>query len=111
MGFIKRILFFFIVIFLFFSLTKNIFDYQKKYQLYLEFKNENDAAKKQNIALKTKLLLESDPKEIEKTIRDKLNLTKPGEAVIIIAQPTPTPVVITPTPAPNWKQWWDVYFK
>ncbi len=111
MSLIKKILFFSIVIFLFFSLTKNIFDYQKKYQLYLEFKNEYGAAKKQNIALKTQLLLESDPKEIEKTIRDKLNLTKPGEAVIIIPQPSPTPVVVTPTPAPNWQQWWEVYFK
>lgn len=91
--------------FLLFSLVKNLIDYRGKLSFYNSFKKEYEAEKKKNISLNTQYLLENDPAEIEKTIRNKLNLVKPGETEIIIPQPTPTVFVPTPTPEPNWHQW------
>ena len=60
--------------------------------------------------LKTQLVKKSDTNEIEKTIRNKLNMLKQDEVAIILRQPTPTPLLITPTPLPNYLQWWQVFF-
>lgn len=100
-----------VVVFLLFSLIKNVIDYQKKLAFFEAFQKELSLTNKQNIALKTEILKSQDPFKIEKTIRDKLNLQKPGEMVFILPAPTPTPVVVTPTPAPTWLQWWNVFFK
>lgn len=78
---------------------------------YESFKTKYESEKKRNITLKTTILKESDRNELEKTIRNKLNLIQPGEKLIILPQATPTPFVPTPTPAPNWIQWKDVFFK
>lgn len=52
-----------------------------------------------------------DTYELEKTIRNKLNLTKPGETMVLIPQPTTTPTILTPTPLPVYKQWMNTFFK
>lgn len=95
-------------IFLFFSLTKTIFDYRNTLSFYQSFKTEYEAAKHENIALQTKILRASDRNELEKTIRNKLNLLKKNEIAVIVPLPTPTPTVLTPTPAPVYKQWQTV---
>ncbi len=95
---------------IFFSLIKNIFDYQKKLLFFQEFKNQAKKEQDKNRTLKTEILKSGDINNIEKTIRDKLNLSKKGEEVIILVRPTPTPVVVIPTPAPVWRQWWSVFF-
>ena len=100
----KDLIFFFIAFFFINSLLKNIFNFQKKYQFYLEIKNHYQQLKKKNIELKTQLLRKTDPIEIEKKAREKLNLSKEGEIIIILPQPTPTPT-LTPTPSSNWKKW------
>ena len=108
---IRKIFLYLFLIFVIISLIKNIFDYQKKYQFYLGFKNSLEKEKKENLSLKTEYLKKTDPAELEKTIRNRLNLTRPDEAVVIIPEPSPTPIIIIPTPIPNWRQWWMVYFK
>lgn len=110
MNLLKNVIIGLVVIFIFFSLVKNIFDYQKKLLFFEEFKKEAKNEQDKNTALKTAVLKSGDINKIEKTIRDKLNLSKKGEEVVILARPTPTPVVITPTPAPVWRQWWGVFF-
>lgn len=84
-------------------------DYQKKLAFYQDYKKNYEKEKKQNIVFKTELLKQSDPHEIEKTIRNKLNLLKPDEVAIIMRQPTPTPAIVTPTPLPNYLQWLQVF--
>ncbi len=111
MTLVKKIVIGLLLIFLFSSLTKNIFNYQKKLQFHEDYKQEFEKEKKRNIALKTDVLKKSDPNEVEKTIRNRLNLAQPNETVIILSQPTPTPLLITPTPLPNWHQWWKTFFK
>lgn len=110
MKFLRKIVFFLLLLFFFSSLTKNLFDYGKKLSFFEDFRKEYEKEKKRNIELKTQLLKKSDPNEIEKTIRNKLNLLRPDEVVIILKQPTPTPTVITPTPLPNYLQWLKVFF-
>ena len=97
------------LLFLVSSLTKNIVDYQKKLQFYEDYKTGFESEKKRNITLKTEVLKNSDLNEIEKTLRNKLNLLKPDEIAIIVPKPTPTVLIITPTPLPTWKQWKDLF--
>lgn len=110
MKLIKKIVIFLLLVFFFSSLSKNLLDYGKKIQFYQDFKDNYDKEKKRNMELKTDILKESDPTEIEKTIRNKLNLLKPDEVAIILPQPTPTPILITPTPIPNYLKWWKAFF-
>lgn len=108
MRLIKRGLLFFLFAFLFFSVTKTFFDYRRNYDFYENYKNEFLQEKKRNTELKTQILKNSDYNEIEKTIRNKLNLLKPNEVAVIIPSPTPTPTIFIPTPPPVYKQWWSV---
>ncbi|MFH1826924.1 MAG: septum formation initiator family protein, partial [bacterium] len=88
---IKRIFVTIILIFLFFSLTKNIFDYRKTINFYQSFKNDYEKEKKKKIILQTNILKSQDPYEVEKIIRNKLNLLKDGEVALIIPRPTTIP--------------------
>ena len=108
---VKKSFFLLLIIFLLYSLIKNVLNYQSKLQFYESFKEDYLKEKKQNITLKTQVLKNKDPGQIEKTIRNKLNLLKPDEVAIILPQPTPTPILVTPTPLPNWLQWWQVIVK
>ncbi|NMB83973.1 hypothetical protein GYA28_01660 [Candidatus Roizmanbacteria bacterium] len=108
-GYIKKIFFVLLVIFLFSSLTKNLLGYQEKIRFYNDFRQELEKEKKTNLTLKTQVMKISDPHELEKTIRNKLNLTQPGEQTIILPEPSPTPAITTPTPLPNWQLWWQVF--
>ena len=110
MKLIRRVVFFLLLLFFFSSLTKNLFDYRRRLSFYEDYKRDFEKEEKRNIELKTEVLKKSDPNEIEKTIRNKLNLLKPDQVAIILKQPSPTPVVITPTPLPNYLQWWKVFF-
>lgn len=109
MKYLRKIFFFLLILFFLSSLTKNLFDYQKKMSFYQTFKNDYEKEKKRNVELQTELRKKNDPNELEKTIRNKLNLQKPDEVVVILKQPTPTPVIITPTPLPNYLQWWKLF--
>ena len=92
-------------------MIKNIINYREKYSFYLGYKQDFEKEKKKNIEYKTEYLKKTDPNELEKTIRNRLNLSKPDELVIIMSRPTPTPFILTPTPPPNWQQWVNLYFK
>jgi cell shape-determining protein MreC len=78
---------------------------------YQGFKNEYQDEKKKNETLKTQLLKNNDSYEMEKTIRNQLNLTKDNEVEVIIPDPTPSPVVVTPTPEPPALQWAHTFIK
>ena len=110
MGLIKRIIIILLLLFFFSSLTKTLFDYRKKVAFYEGYRNQYEKEKKLNTKLKTEILKKSAPAEVEKTIRNKLNLLFSDEVAIILPYPTPTIVTPTPTPLPNWQQWWNVFF-
>jgi len=106
----KRIFTIIILTFLFFSLTKNIFDYKKTISFYQGFKQEYEKEKKRKIELKTNILKSKDPYEIEKILRNKLNLLKEGEIAIIIPDPIPTPKQRKQPSKPIFKQWMEALF-
>lgn len=91
--------------FLLFALSKNIVDYRRNIKLHQTLKGEFDDKKKENIKLKTNVLRYNDPDELEKTIRNKLNMIKGDEVAIILPPPTPTPIGPSPSPAQPHKQW------
>ncbi len=107
----KSILFACLLLFFTYALTRNFFEYKKNVLFYKDYKTEYEKEKKTNTTLKTQLLKNSDPHEVEKTIRNKLNLLQPNEVAVIIPLPSPTPIAITPTPAPVYEQWWNSFFK
>ena len=67
--------------------------------------------KANNIELKTEVVRKKSQEEIEKTIRNDLNLLKNNEVALILPSPTKIPSSISPTPLPNWRQWWQLFFK
>ena len=108
---LKKIPLILLMLFFFYALTKNFFEYKKNIKFYQDYKQSYEKEKKRNIQLKTQVLKNSDPAEVEKTIRNKLNLLKPDEIAVIIPNPTPTPAVVTPTLAPVYEQWINVFVK
>ena len=111
MRLLKNLFLIFLVIFLSSSLVRNIIDYQKKKDFFEKFKTQIEKEEKKQLTLKTEILKKTDAYELEKTFRNKLNLAKPDETVVILPLPTPTTKPITPTPLPNWQQWWQVFFR
>lgn len=62
--------------------------------------------------LKKELEFVQTPAYIEKMAREKLNLAKPGETIVILP-----PISLedseknsSPPPLPNWKKWWGLFF-
>ena len=111
MKLIKNIIFVFLLLFLFSSLLRNLFGYKSKLQFYQQFKQNFDRETKRNIELKTEVVRKKSVEEIEKTIRNNLNLLKDNEVALIIPSPPKVLISVTPTPLPNWRQWWELYFK
>lgn len=107
----RKIFFFIVFMFLVFSLFKNFSGFRKNLSFYKGYKEEVEKERRINTKLKTQKLQKSSMREVEKTIRNKLNLLKPNEIAVIIppASPTPSPAV-TPI-LPVYRQWWDVFFK
>ncbi|MGB9707261.1 MAG: septum formation initiator family protein [Microgenomates group bacterium] len=111
MALIKKIFLFLVLIFIFTLIIRNFSWYQKTLDFYNQYQKEFEKEKKKNVNLKTQLVRKKSLIEIEKTIRDKLNLTKENEYVIIIPSLSPAPPTITPTPLPNYLQWWYLFAK
>jgi len=111
MKLIKNIAIFLLVIFLFSSLLKNLFTYSSKLQFFQQFKQDYDKEVKQNIELKTQVVQKKSPEEVEKTIRNDLNLLKNNEIALIIPSPTKVPQTVVLPPKSNWQQWWELFFK
>lgn len=108
---IKRIILGFLIIFFLSSLTRNFFEYRKNLSFYDGYKQAYEAEKEKNNQLKSELVKNKDPYQVEKTIRNQLNLQKENEIAVLMQEPSPTPTVITPTPPPPYKQWLDVFFQ
>lgn len=71
---------------------------------------EKKKVEQENLNLKQKLNFMQDPEYIEQEARDKLNMRKPGEAIVVLPEITSVPnPTITPV-IPNWQKWRDLYF-
>lgn len=110
MKLIKKTIYFVLIILLFSHLIKNIINYQKSVNFYQAYKTDYEKEKRYNRYLKTEIIKKKSEKEVEKTIRNKLNLLKDGEATIILPSPSPNAPMSTPTIKNNWKRWQEVFF-
>lgn len=108
---IKKIFQFFIIFFILSLIIRNFNWYIKSLNFYQQYKKEYEEEKKRNINLKTQLVRKKSLIEIEKNIRERLNLTKENEYIIILPSLIPESKTVTPTPLPNYLQWWYVFAK
>jgi len=108
----KKIFLLFFLVFLFYSLIRNIFTYINKNQFYQDYKHTFEKENKKNIELKTEAVKKKSVAELEKTIRNKLNLLKENEITIILPETTiKKNISPTSTPSPNWVQWKNIFLK
>jgi hypothetical protein len=96
------------LLFLFFmvAFTRNLFSYQQNLLFYKTFKDDYDATVSRNNKLKSELVKNTDTYQMEKRIRDKLNLARKNETAILLPEPTLQPISPTPTVVPTYLQWW-----
>jgi cell division protein FtsB len=67
---------------------------------------------KEKESLTNKLGLAQTPEFIEKEAREKLNLGKVGETIILVEAKTQQNQtgIIEMVAEPNWKRWWSLFF-
>ena len=87
MAFIKKALFILLLIFLFSSLIPSVLNYKNKISFYRQMKKDLQDEEKKQIELRTEIVKKKSVDEVEKTIRNKLNLLKENEVAIIIPSP------------------------
>lgn len=108
---IRRLGIWIFLLFLLYSLTQGIFNYQKKMGFFEDYKKDYVKEVDKNKKLKSEIVKRDDYDIVEKDIRTKLNLLKPGEVAIILPRLSPTP---TPTPEvkkPPAVQWWELFIR
>ncbi|NTU47164.1 hypothetical protein HGA88_06065 [Candidatus Roizmanbacteria bacterium] len=108
---VKKIILISLLFFFLSSFTKSFIEYRKNVTFYEGYKKEYEQEKKRNDELKTEILKKNDPHQIEKTIRNKLNLLKENEVTVLVPNPTLSPPQPTPTTAPVYHQWITTFFK
>ena len=67
----------------------------------------------ENRRLQSRLAYEQSPQFVEKQAREKLNLVKPGETVVVIPEDVlkaATASAVPTPPPPNWQQWLRLFF-
>ena len=110
----KRLITFFISLFsLIFivNISRSIYSLWQKGGLVAEREKVRDALKKENNDLTEKLKNVESSEFIERQAREKLNLQREGEVVVVL----PQDVAIESKPqvqteVPNWQKWWRLFF-
>lgn len=110
MRIIKNTIFFLLAFFLISSLLKNIIDHQKKIKFYEDYQKDYQREKDKNKKLKSDLAKSQDYYTVEKNIRNKLNLLKEDESLLILPKITPMPTAIPKIKKSIPRQWWDLFF-
>lgn len=93
---LHHLLFAFIVFTLFTSVLRNATALHRNTKFLDQLKNEYESEKLKNEKLQLKYAKSSNPFEIEKIVRNKLGLVRPGEELIIIPTPSVSPSPIQP---------------
>ena len=106
----RKMVFFIVLFFLVISLIRNVTDYQRNISFYEQTKNNFDKSLLENKQLKVQKQSSSSPFEVEKSLRNKQNLLRDNEIMVIIPSPSPIPTPqVEPTEVP-YKQWIRLFF-
>lgn len=93
------------------SLSRSIYTLWQKGDLVTQREAILTTRKDENQALSQKLSQVQDEAFIEEQARNKLNLSREGEIVVVLPKDLP---VASEAPAPqitpNWQQWWKLFF-
>jgi len=111
MKIIKKVFFLIFALFLLSTLFPNIINYQRKLDFYNKIKEKLSKEEKRQTELKTEIIKKKSQSELEKIIRNQLNLSKENEIIIVLPSPNLTS---TPTPTiklTNWQKWLKIFLK
>ena len=99
------------------SLVRSIYSLWKKGEIVHELARQEAEKKSENDRLKRQLEYVQSPQFIEKQAREKLNLQKEGEQVVVLpksiqeqAFSSSEPISLTERADSSWKQWWKLVF-
>lgn len=107
----RKIVFFIVLFFLVISLIRNVTDYQRNISFYDQTKTNLDRAQLENKELKVRKQAGSSPFEVEKNLRNKQNLLRENEIIVIIPSPSPFPTPFVRPTDPPYKQWLQLFFQ
>ena len=107
----RKILFVIVLLFLVISFIRIAMDYQRNISFYDQTKNNYDKALLENKELKVHKQAGSSPFEVEKSLRNRQNLLRKDEIIVIIPPPSPIPTIsVLPSEYPI-RQWIRLFFQ
>ena len=111
----KRILFFIVVIaslVIINNLIHSIYNLSQKKDLITKTQDQLQQAREENAKLKKLLSTSGTTQFVEKEARDKLQMVKPGEEIVIVPSVTPEPAGTNTGQGrrPYWQQWLNLFF-
>jgi cell division protein FtsB len=96
------------------SLTRSVVDLWTRRDLVLERKMKFEKVEKQNSVLKKQLEEQSTPEFLEKQAREKLNLARPDDIVVLLNEASSTGVSKRRFEnffkQASWRVWWELFF-
>lgn len=92
------------------SLVKNILDYYKKNEFFSQFEQTIRTLEKENKEISDEIEKNRLQFSYEEVLRNKMNMTKPGEYVILLPPEKPSEVTPTPTISTQ-RQWLNLYLQ
>lgn len=94
------------------SLSRSIYALWQKGGFVAERERARDEFKLKNRALVEDLQHAQSPEFIEQQARQKLNLQREGEVVVVMPQDlaSPQPQTAVEAEPPNWQKWWRLFF-
>lgn len=107
----RKIVFIIVLFFLVISLIRNVADYQRNISFYDQTRSNYDKALLENKQLKVNKQAGSSPFEVEKNLRNKQNLLRNDEIIVIIPSPSPIPTPFVRPTEPAARQWIRLFFQ
>lgn len=91
------------------NLSRSLFDLLKKDEVIDKTKNRLEKVEQENNDLKDKLSEVQSKDFVEKQAREKLNLGKEGEVVVILPSISPPPPEEEKKVLANWEKWLELF--
>lgn len=93
------------------TLSRSVYDLWRRKDIVSERQRVLRQAEEENRRFKQELAQVQTVEFIEKQVRDKLGLVRPGEAVVIVPKPADNVAAEETGPKlANWQKWWKLFF-